>query len=299
MTRHVGFMAALLVAGTARAEIDEACADIPRPDDYDEQVQQDFQQNYYALTASYSPIHAAVPNEGGTGEVGVDLSVYPPLGCEKRFVLNWTKTEDTNVTPILPKLRAAYSFPTIADRLVLYASGAFLPPIPVGGTRNLVVSGEFGAGVMVHEFFDVGARFHTTLQRTYGDVATAFDPETEPSIEDVFVGSTWGIDAVFSVPIEIGDQHAVSPFASVGYLDASTFFFVGDSSLATNNLHPYASAAFSVGVDALVLKHLRIAGEFYGAPGGYSLPDETAFSVDEAARYGRLYTARFRLAYVF
>ena len=265
----------LFLAGAARAEIAPECADTAIAANYDERVQQDFQQNHFALSASFSPIHAAIPHAGGRGAITLDVNVIPPLSCSQRFVLEGTKTEDTNKSPVLPRITGSYSFPTIAERLVVYSSFGFLPPVPVGGTRNLVVSGELGFGVMAHEYLDVGARFHTTLQRTYGDVATAFSPE-EPDVEDVFVGSTWGFDVLLSVPIEVGPEdagHVLSPFVSVGYLNASTYFFVGDSAYVANNYHPYSGAAVSAGLDALVLDHLRLGAELYGAPGGYSLPD--------------------------
>ena len=51
--------------------------------------------------------------------------------------------------------------------------------------------------------------------------------------------------------------------------------------------------------EALLVERLRLAGEFYGAPGGYSLPDKDVVSVSSAARYGSLYTGRLRLGVEF
>jgi hypothetical protein len=298
-TVRAGVLAsALVLSSSVRAEVDPACAGLTIPGDYNEQVQQDFQANFFALTSSFSPIHAAVPHEPGRGSIGVDVRVMPPLSCRRRFVLNWTKTEDTNKSPILPQISASYAFPALFDIVVPYAGVAFLPPIPVNGTRNFVMSAELGVGIMAHEFVDVGVRFHMALQRTYGDVATAFNPETDPVIEDVYSGSTWGIDAVVGFPLMV-KEHRLSPFVAVGYLDASTFFFVGDTSHASNNLHPYNGSAFSVGLDTLLKNRLRLAGEFYVAPGGYSLPDATAEVVEKGSRYGNLATARFRIGYEF
>ncbi len=285
---------AALVPAAAWAEVDEACQGLPKPADYDERVQQDFQQNYFALTASYSAKHAPIPHAGGHGAVFVGLNVMPPLGCDKRFVLEWTKTEDTNKSPILPRIGLSYAAPEIADRLVIYGSFAFLPPLPIGGTRSLFVSGELGLGVEVIEQFDVGARFHTTLQRTYGDVATAFDPENEPAVEDVFVGSTWGVDVLLGVPLVVKDQE-LTPYVSAGYTNASTFFFVGDSNYVANNYHPYSGAALAAGLDMLFEKRFRLGAEVYAAPGGYSLPDKTVDSVEPGTRYGNLVTGRLRL----
>lgn len=287
-----------VLPSVALAEVAPECQGLPKPTDYDEQVQQDFQQNYFALSQTFSTLHGAVPHAPGRGSIGIDASILPPLACAQRFVLEWTKTEEVNKSPILPKIVGSYSFPAAWKIVVPYASVAFFPSIPFNGTRNLLISGELGVGVMAHPFFDVGARFHISMLRTYGDVATAFDPATEPAVEDVFVGSTWGVDAVASVPIEYGKQ-VFTPFVAGGYLDASTYFFVGDDNFVGNNLHPYSGFAFSVGLDMLLQNRLRLGGEFYGAPGGYSLPDPTATSVDNGSRYGKLYTARFRIGYEF
>ncbi|HMV69333.1 MAG TPA: hypothetical protein PKA64_21000 [Myxococcota bacterium] len=314
---------ALLYASAAHADIDPKCQDIPRPDDYDEQVQGDFQANYFALASSQSPMHAAIPHEPGHGSIGVDAKVIPGLTCDQRYVLNWTKTEQTNKSPMLPQISASFAFPAIKDIAVPYAGFSVLPALPFGDpynakgsgdlpvcdgtvpltecrrrTRNLVISGEIGVGFRIHPRFEAGLRGHVTTIRTLGDIATAFDPETEPSVEDIYQASTWGIDVLAGVPIEVGKQK-LTPYAAVGYLDASTQFFVGDDSYYANNLHPYAGAAFSVGLDTLLMKHLRLAAEFYGAPGGYSTPDKTVESVDQGSRYGHLYTARARIGVEF
>ncbi len=288
----------------AQAQIAPECEGIGRPSDYDERTQQDFLANYYALTASASALHGPIPNRPGSGTIGVDLNVMPPLSCEKRLALDASKTEDTNVSPVLPRIMAHYSFPEVADRLVFYAGVGMLPPVNVGGTRNLVLSAEGGLGIRVVEHFDVGVRAHTTLQRTFGDIATKIEPD-DPDVEDIYVGSTWGTGVQLGSAWSFGPAE-LTPYVSVGYLDASTFFIIGDNlnggdgnSPLTENLHPYAGVDFSVGVDVLLFEHFRVAAEFYGAPGGYSNPAEGTVNLEPVARYGRLYTARFRLGYQF
>ena len=170
-----------------------------------------------------------------------------------------------------------------------------------GGTYGKAKSVIFlwmAGGVTHIDSFDPKPSAPVEVRGTLGDIATAFDPETEPSVEDIYQASTWGIDVLAGVPIEVGKQK-LTPYAAVGYLDASTQFFVGDDSYYANNLHPYAGAAFSVGLDTLLMKHLRLAAEFYGAPGGYSTPDKTVESVDQGSRYGHLYTARARIGVEF
>ena len=80
----------LLVASPALATgVDPACehlADL-KPADYEEQQQQDFLMNYYALGASFSGVHAPIPHEAGRGMIGVRLGGLMPLPCRRRFAL--------------------------------------------------------------------------------------------------------------------------------------------------------------------------------------------------------------------
>lgn len=280
------------LTGEAFAEVDEKCAGLPQPDDYDEQVQQDFLQNYVALAATNSPIHGPVPHDQGRGAIGIDFGIIPPLGCDKRYVLNWTKTEDTNKTPVIPKPRVTFAFKIPDNKaLVPYAGFAYLPPVTVFGTRNVLLSGEVGLGFRPKGGGQFGLRFHATSLKVVADVATAFDPETEPAVDDLYLASTFGFDAMFGYKVD-----AMVPYLAVGYTDVSTYFFIGDDGIVTNNLHPYSGMTMSLGLDGLINDVIRAGAEFYAAPGGYSLPDDTVESVDKGARYGNIYTGRFRLA---
>jgi len=281
----------LLSAGAAHAQVAEACLDYagPPPAGYDEQVQQDFLANHAALATTFSPLHAPVPHEPGHGAIGVDLAVMPPLGCERRFVLNHTKTEETNMAPVVPRPRVSFAFPALGP-FVPYASVAYVPPVKVFGTTNVIFSGELGVGVPVGESLQLGGRFHATSHRTIGEIATPFI-EGDPAIDDMLVASSLGVDVMAGWRIG-----PVVPYAAIGLTDVSTVFYVGDDGVVTNNLHPYLGPVFSVGVDALLVERLRLAGELYGAPGGYALPDPDVPSVTPASRYGHIYTARLRVA---
>ena len=278
----------LFVAPSARASIDPKCAGLSIPGDYDEQAQQDFLANYFALSTTLSPAHGPIPHEPGHGAVGVHLGIIPPLGCARRMVLNYTKTEDTNKSPLVPRLQATFAFPALG-KLVPYAGVAYLPPVRVLGMTNAIVSGEFGVGVPLGEVFQLGGRFHATSAKTVGEIATPF-VEGDPAFDDLFIASTFGLDLMAGF-----DLDAVTPYIAVGWLDASTYFYIGDDSVVPNNFHPYFGFAGSVGVDALIADRFRVGGELYAAPGGYSLPDKEIDSVKPAGRYGRLYTGRLRL----
>jgi len=279
------------LAAPAAAFVDPKCADEAAniPADYDEQVQQDFLQNYPALYTTLSPIHGPIPHEPGHGAIGLDLNVVPPLPCSKRLVLNYTKTEDTNKTPVVPRPRITFAFPAVGS-VVFYGGIGYVPPVKVFGTRNVILSGEVGAGIPIGDTFQTGLRFHATSQKTVGEIATPF-VEGDPAIDDLYIASTFGIDAMFGLNFDV-----VTPYIAAGLTDVSTVFLIGDDNLVANNFHPYFGFTGSAGVDALVAERLRLGGEFYAAPGGVSLPDDTVTVAAPVSRYGRLYTARFRIA---
>ena len=299
-SRQALALSALTWSPLASASIAEECQGLPQPDDYDEQVQGDFLNNYAALSTTLSPIHGPIPHEPGNAAVGADLLVIPPLGCEQRYVLNWTKTEDTNKTPVAPRLRVTFAtHALLKGRLVPYAGLAYIPPVTVAGVRSVIMSVEIGAGYQVHEMVQVGLRYHATMQKTVGDTAGKFQ-EDHPDYDDLFLGSTMGLDLLVGVPLgELagGTISALTPYLALGWLDASTFFWIGDDGYVANNLHPYFGPALSLGTDALVKGRLRVGAELYSAPGGYAIPDDAGeiTSVDKKSRYGKINTARLRI----
>lgn len=267
----------LLWSGTALAYVDPACADVAAagvPEGYTEQGQQDFLLNYFSLATTFSPLHAPIPQPAGTGSLGLELAVIPPLSCERRLVLGYTKTEDTNKAPAAPRPRVSFSFPKIGEKLVIYGGFGYVPPVTVFGTRNVIVSGELGFGMNDGEGFQWGGRYHATLMKTVAEIATPFDEDAEP-VDDFYVGSTFGVDAMAGYRIE-----RWTPYVALGFTDVSTFFYIGDDAVVTNNLSPFAGFVASLGAQVRVQKHLQLAGEFYTAP-------------------GYLYTARLRGSWVF
>lgn len=292
------FLLAIFDLSPARAAVDEACDQLAQPADYDEQVQQDFLSNSVSLGATLSPLHAPVPHKAGRGALGVDLAVLPPLGCGQRYVLNWSKTEDTNQVPVIPRPRATFAFKPIGGLVFPYAGLGFVPPVEIAGTRSMLASVELGAGLYLGTHLQLGARGHSTLQRTLGNVATAYEAG-DPEVNDLYVGSTSGLDASVGWELSGGEgKPTVTPYLSAGLTDVSTFFWIGDDSVVPNNLHPYLGPVFSAGADALLFDRLRLAAELYSAPGGHSLPDPDANTVEDGAfsRYGHLLTGRLRLA---
>ena len=251
-------------SSTAQAYVDEACQDVAAqgvPDDYSEQGQQDFLLNYFALATTFSPLHAPIPQPAGTGSLGLEIAVIPPLSCERRLVLNYTKTEDTNKAPAAPRPRVSFSFPKIGDKLVIYGGFGYVPPVTVFGTRNVIMSGELGFGMNDKDGFQWGGRHHATLMTTIAEIATPFEEGGE-AVDDFYMGSTFGVDALVGFR-----KDRWTPYAAVGFTDASTFFYIGDDAVVGNNLSPFAGFVASLGTQVRVQKHIQLAGEFYTAPG--------------------------------
>lgn len=281
--------ALLALAAPAFAQIHPECKGTKVPGDYNEGVQADFLQNYVALATTFSAVHGPIPHEPKHAAVGLDIGIIPPVGCEKRLVLNGTKTEDPNKTPIVPKPRITVALPQIGP-IIPYVGLAWVPPIKMFGTTNVIGSVEVGLGVPLGETVQLGGRFHATSQKTVGEVAEPF-AKGDPPVDDLFIASTFGVDLMAGF-----DLGVVTPYAAFGLVDASTFFYVGDDGYVANNYHPYFGPNFALGVDGLVVERFRFGAEFYGAPGGYSLPDDSVETVKGAARYGHIYTGRFRFA---
>lgn len=253
----------LVFSLSAHAYIDPECEDTAAggpPDDYSEEDQQNYLLNFFSGATTFSPLHSPVPYKGGHGSIGLEASVIPPLGCERRLVLNYTKTEDTNKAPILPRPRLLFALPEIG-KTTLYGGLGYVPPVTVFGTRNVILSGEFGAGGRWDNGFELGARFHATMLKTVAEIATPFEEDAE-AVDDLYLGSTFGLDAMFGYKIK-----KVTPYLALGFTDVSTFFYIGDDGVVTNNLAPYAGMTGSAGAQWRISKRFDGAAEFYAMPG--------------------------------
>ncbi|MDP6932218.1 MAG: hypothetical protein QGG40_04840, partial [Myxococcota bacterium] len=103
--------------------------------------------------------------------------------------------------------------------------------------------------------------------------ATPFEDGGE-AFDDFYMGSTFGVDLMTGYATE-----KVTPYLALGITDVSTFFYIGDDGVVSNNSTPYAGAVASLGAQAAI-GPCDLAGEFYTAP-------------------GYLYTARLRASLVF
>jgi hypothetical protein len=284
--------ALLLSLGTAQAAIDEECLELANgelPEDYREADQEAYLLNYFSLATTFSPLHGPVPHKPGKGSVSLEASIIPPLPCERRLVLSYTKTEDTNKAPMMPRPRLAFSFNKLGP-FVPYAGFGYVPPVTVFGTRNVIVSGEVGLGLPTESAWSFGARFHSTMMKTVAEIATPFE-EGDEAKEDLYIGSTFGFDLMAGARLGEGWE----PYMALGFTDVSTFFYIGDDDYVGNNTTPYAGLTSSVGVDIKVVKNLALAAEVYAAP--YNFTRTHLDTGSENLTNVKLYTGRLRFGY--
>lgn len=251
------------LSGIAHATIDPDCQDVAdggTPAGYSEQGQQDWLLNYFSLATTLSPMHPPVPVEPGHGTVGLELLIIPPVSCEHRLVLDYSKTEDTNKAPVAPRPRVIFSLPKVGP-VVLYGGFAYVPPITVFGTRNVILSAEAGVGYPMENGLQLGLRYHATLMKTVAEIATPFN-EGDSAKDDFYVGSTLGTDAMVGF-----ETKKLTPYVALGFTDVSTFFYIGDDGYVGNNADPYLGFTGSVGTNLQLVKWLDLDGEFYTAPG--------------------------------
>lgn len=269
MTLFLSLLA--LSAPQAQAFVDPKCEG--KTQLLDDEGQQNFLLNYFSLSTTLSPLHAPVPHEPGRGTIGLEVFVIPPLSCERRLVLNSSKTEDTNKAPVAPRPRATFAFPQVGP-VVPYAGVAYVPPVTINGVRNVIVSGEIGVGLPLESGVQLGARYHATMLKTIGEIATPFVEGAE-AYDEFYSGSTFGLDLSAGYAFE-----RVTPYIAAGFTDVSTFFLIGDDLFVGENTTPFFGFVGSVGAQATLGEHIDLAGELYTAP-------------------GYLYTGRLRIGYLF
>ena len=149
-----------MIFSTADAYVDPACMEVadtdgdgvagPAPEGYSEVQQNNYLLNFYSLATTFSALHAPVPHEPGTGSLGLELSVCR-LCYEKRLVLSYPRQ----------KIRTRHSYCLVHEvpissidlkngkSVVPYGGFGYVPPVPIGGTRNVMISWKVG---WVHRF---------------------------------------------------------------------------------------------------------------------------------------------------
>lgn len=106
---------------------------------------------YYSAGLAFTSIGA--PRSGQKGwEAGLELSYLPPLSHEQRSG-GFSKTESTNLTPVLPRPRVAVTLPW--DTRI---EASYVPPIPAFGVTASLLSIALSHPVLARESVRLVAR---------------------------------------------------------------------------------------------------------------------------------------------
>lgn len=233
---------------------------------------------YYAAALAYSPLGVTTAPASRT-RVGLELSYLPPLSRELRTE-SGSKTESTNLAPLLPRPRVIVGLPG-----ALRLEASWVPPVKAFGvTANLLgiavsraIAPAFGAEISARIAGFAGTAkgaitCNDELTRRGSDDSTYFsavchgresEDEFRPRSLSTELIATW----------EAGDRRFV-PYAGLGAGLEHTRFTVGvrqqdgtpDSSHPILDLHLVRGYGFAGGSWALS-RGMSLIGEMFYAPG--------------------------------
>lgn len=106
---------------------------------------------FYSAALAFTSIFAPRSGQGGL-EAGLELSYMPPLSREQRSA-GFSKTESTNLMPILPRPRVAMTLPW-ATRI----EASYVPPVPAFGVKASLLSVALSHLVMERQSVRLSAR---------------------------------------------------------------------------------------------------------------------------------------------
>jgi len=249
-----------VVGRVAHAEISADCSMIDPNTTIDDEKQRAHLQNYFSSSFLFTPMNPA-PGAGARSQVGIELSLIPPLSCYERLVEfgGQLKTENTNLSPVLPRPRLTVALPD-AGPVHMALEAGFIPPIPLPIGIITHLGAAFSAGGEVVNNFALGGRAHFSMTRVRADVATATTPGG-PEYDDLSYFSGFGADFGASYRI-IGKQHSwLTPYLWAGYGQTQTLFIVGDDlTLVQNTTYPWYGATITAGGELSLLDNQLLLG---------------------------------------
>lgn len=190
------------------------------PADYAEGQQYGNLLNFYAVTMGASPLHAAVPVPDQRLLAGLELSYIPQLSCTERAVFAGYKTEHTNKSPVFPRLHVTYGLP---GGVYLGLSG--LPPVPAFGVRTGVIAGELGAGRVLGQRFELGARTALLFGHVTGDLAGPLPNQV--ATDDTYDSRVWSIEGMAGLRLPTHEL-MITPYLGAGYTRVNASMYIGE-----------------------------------------------------------------------
>lgn len=179
--------------------------------------------NFYSLILSPSPLRSPAPFLPIRIAPSVELSYVPGLNCLERSVFYGTKTEYTNKTPVLPRIRVMASLP-----LGFYAGLSGVPPVTLFGVTSLVLGGDVGWGTVLDDKLELGARAFLTTARIEGEMAGPPAGSTIEPRTDVFRTRMMGLEALVGYRLSMTKTRLV-PYVGLGYTDVFAWMYVGEN----------------------------------------------------------------------
>jgi hypothetical protein len=123
---------------------------------------------YYAAVMQFTPV--GLPSREGRFELGGAGTLIPRISDEDRRVgFGGTKTENTNICPVYPRITASYGFGRNA------IEAGFTPPVEVCGAKASVISFAIGRRMTLGQAWEGYARLSAMSGRV--DVSATCDAD--------------------------------------------------------------------------------------------------------------------------
>ncbi len=232
---------------------------------------------YYAAVMQFTPV--GLPAREGRFEIGGAATFIPTISDQDRFAgFGGTKSENTNICPIYPRITASMGFGRTA------IEAGFTPPVRVCGAKASVLSVAVGRRMTLGRSWEGYARVsamsgHVDVSATCNAEAVA-DPlnqtcfEGTPSRDRV---APLGVALEFAAAWQGWRSKHIEPYVAAGIRYERINFDVNYSrdilktfpALDDHNrlratlsrIHLAAGAAWDIA------SHVRLGGEIYYAPG--------------------------------
>lgn len=232
---------------------------------------------YYSAALAFTSISA--PGNGRRGfEAGLELSYLPPLSREQRSA-GFSKTESTNLLPIVPRPRIAMTLPWNTR-----FEASYVPPLPVFGVKASLLSVAVSHPVIERQSMRLSARLAGSSALVKGPITCNKAIEDEGPGERLFYAKVCHgheSEDEFHAPAlsaellasRIGTG-AITPYAGLGVRKENTRFVVGVKTFSgdPDPNHPVLEMSLTrpygmLGATWARSARTAISGEIFYAPG--------------------------------
>lgn len=178
--------------------------------------------NFFTVSMGPSALHSPTPIVDKRLNASVEFNYMPYLTCFERSAFYGTKTEDTNRTHVVPRLRVTVALPKD-----LYVGLSGVPPVTLFGVNSGMLGLELGWGRTFHERIELGARATVLISRIAGEMA---GPAAAgfTLYEDVFRSRMLGLEASAGYRIPAG-KATVVPYLHAGVTNVYAYMYVGEN----------------------------------------------------------------------